>query len=74
MLLGYAKDDRFGKGLFAEFKLDEPKLKEAIEQIRGSQKVTDQNPEGKYESLEKYGRDLTEYARQGQVRSRHWAR
>jgi ATP-dependent Clp protease ATP-binding subunit ClpB len=67
MLLGYAKDDRFGKGLFAEFKLDEPKLKEAIEQIRGSQKVTDQNPEGKYESLEKYGRDLTEYARQGKL-------
>ncbi len=67
MLLGYAKDDRFGKGLFAEFKLDEPKLKAAIEQIRGSQKVTDQNPEGKYESLEKYGRDLTEYARQGKL-------
>ncbi len=67
MLLGYAKDDRFGKGLFAEFKLDEPKLKSAIEQIRGSQKVTDQNPEGKYESLEKYGRDLTEYARQGKL-------
>ena len=67
MLLGYAKDDRFGKGLFAEFKLDETKLRAAIEQIRGSQKVTDQNPEGKYESLEKYGRDLTEYARQGKL-------
>ncbi|PSB19254.1 ATP-dependent chaperone ClpB [Phormidesmis priestleyi ULC007] len=67
MLLGYAKDDRFGKGLFAEFKLDETKLRTAIEQIRGSQKVTDQNPEGKYEALEKYGRDLTEYARQGKL-------
>ena len=67
MLLGYAKDDRFGKGLFAEFKLDETRIRAAIEQIRGSQKVTDQNPEGKYESLEKYGRDLTEYARQGKL-------
>ena len=67
ILLGYAKDDRFGKGLFAEFKLDETKLRNAIEQIRGSQKVTDQNPEGKYEALEKYGRDLTEYARQGKL-------
>jgi ATP-dependent Clp protease ATP-binding subunit ClpB len=67
MLLGYAKDDRFGKGLLAEFKIDENKLKDAIEQVRGNQKVTDQTPENKYESLEKYGRDLTEYARQGKL-------
>ncbi|WP_414565169.1 MULTISPECIES: ATP-dependent chaperone ClpB [unclassified Anabaena] len=67
LLLGYAKDDRFGKSLFQEFGLDEGKLKNIIKQIRGSQKVTDQNPEGKYQSLEKYGRDLTEAARQGQL-------
>lgn len=67
LLLGYAKDDRFGKSLFQEFGLDEGKLKKTIKQIRGSQKVTDQNPEGKYQSLEKYGRDLTEAARQGQL-------
>ncbi len=67
ILLGYANDDRFGKGLFAEFRLDEAKLRTAIDQIRGSQKVTDQNPEGKYESLEKYGRDLTEFAREGKL-------
>ncbi|QZZ19466.1 ATP-dependent chaperone ClpB [Leptothermofonsia sichuanensis E412] len=67
MLLGYAGDDRFGKALFAEFRLDENKLKTAISEIRGSQKVTDQNPEGKYEALEKYGRDLTQYAREGKL-------
>ncbi|MEH2339971.1 ATP-dependent chaperone ClpB [Nostoc sp.] len=67
LLLAYAKDDRFGKGLFQEFGLDEAKLKNIIKQIRGSQKVTDQNPEGKYEALEKYGRDLTEAARKGQL-------
>ena len=67
LLLAYAKDDRFGKGLFQEFGLDEGKLKNIIKQIRGSQKVTDQNPEGKYEALEKYGRDLTEAARKGQL-------
>ncbi len=67
ILLGFTKDDRFGKGLFTESKLDETKLKQAIDQIRGSQKVTDRNPEGKYESLEKYGRDLTEMARQGKL-------
>lgn len=67
LLLAYAKDDRFGKGLLQEFGLDEAKLKNTIKQIRGSQKVTDQNPEGKYEALEKYGRDLTESARQGKL-------
>ncbi|MEH2350639.1 MAG: ATP-dependent chaperone ClpB [Nostoc sp.] len=67
LLLGYAKDDRFGKALFQEFALDESKLKNIIKQVRGSQKVTDQNPEGKYEALEKYGRDLTEAARKGQL-------
>lgn len=67
LVLGYAKDDRFGKSLFQEFGLDEGKLKNIIKQIRGNQKVTDQNPEGKYEALEKYGRDLTEAARQGKL-------
>jgi ATP-dependent Clp protease ATP-binding subunit ClpB len=67
LLLGYAKDDRFGKSLLQEFGLDETKLKNIIKEIRGKQKVTDQNPEGKYQSLEKYGRDLTEAARKGQL-------
>ncbi|MDF5729870.1 MAG: ATP-dependent chaperone ClpB [Rhizonema sp. PD38] len=67
LLLAYAKDDRFGKDVFQEFGLNEAKLKNIIKQIRGSQKVTDQNPEGKYEALEKYGRDLTEAARQGKL-------
>lgn len=65
VLLGYAQDDRFGRGLFQEFRLNEAELQETIEQIRGNQKVTDQNPEGKYQALEKYGRDLTEAARKG---------
>jgi ATP-dependent Clp protease ATP-binding subunit ClpB len=67
LLLGYAKDDHFGKSVLNEFKLDKNKLKTAIDQIRGSQKVTDQNPEGKYDALEKYGRDLTQMAREGKL-------
>jgi ATP-dependent Clp protease ATP-binding subunit ClpB len=67
LLLSYTKDDRFGKGLLQEFRVDEAKLKKAIEEIRGNQKVSDQNPEGKYQSLEKYGRDLTQAARQGKL-------
>ncbi|MDF0553392.1 ATP-dependent chaperone ClpB [Kamptonema sp. UHCC 0994] len=67
LVLAYTQDDRFGKGLFQEFKLDEAKLKKIIAQVRGNQKVSDQNPEVKYESLEKYGRDLTEFAREGKL-------
>ncbi len=67
LLLGFAQDNRFGKGLLQEFRIDENKLKETIKQVRGSQKVTDQNPEGKYEALEKYGRDLTQAAREGKL-------
>lgn len=67
LLLAYAQDDRFGKNLFKEFGLTENKLKDLIKQVRGNQKVTDQNPEGKYEALEKYGRDLTQLAREGKL-------
>src|SRR6266571_1685462 len=42
-------------------------LMQALQQVRGSQRVTDQNPEGKYQTLEKYGRDLTELARRGKI-------
>ncbi len=63
ILLAYAQDDRFGKALLSESNLTEANLKTAIDQIRGNQKVTDQTPENKYEVLEKYGRDLTQYAK-----------
>ncbi len=67
LVLAYLKDKRFGKPTFQSFNLNETKLKETIQQIRGTQKVTDQNPEGKYDALEKYGRDLTEAARTGKL-------
>jgi ATP-dependent Clp protease ATP-binding subunit ClpB len=67
LVLAYVKDDRFGRSLFQEFGLTETQLKQVITEIRGKQKVTDQNPEGKYEALEKYGRDLTQLAREGKL-------
>ncbi|MEM8779976.1 MAG: ATP-dependent chaperone ClpB [Cyanobacteria bacterium P01_G01_bin.49] len=67
LLLAYTKDDRFANNLFKEFELTERKLKDIIKQVRGNQQVTDQNPEGKYEALEKYGRDLTQLAREGKL-------
>ncbi len=47
--------------------IERAKLMQALQQVRGSQRVTDQNPEGKYQTLEKYGRDLTELARRGKI-------
>ena len=39
----------------------------ALQKIRGSQRITDQNPEAKYQALEKYGRDLTALAQRGKI-------
>src|SRR5436309_3453000 len=39
----------------------------ALKDVRGGQRVTDQNPEQKYQALQKYGRDLVEMARQGKI-------
>jgi ATP-dependent Clp protease ATP-binding subunit ClpB len=43
------------------------RLLQALVEVRGSARVTDQNPEDKYQALEKYGRDLTEAARRGKL-------
>ncbi|MDA0216684.1 MAG: ATP-dependent chaperone ClpB, partial [Cyanobacteria bacterium] len=67
LLLALAIDDRCGKQLLSQAGTNADKLKEAVQAIRGSQKVSDQNPEGTYESLEKYGRDLTQAAREGKL-------
>jgi len=47
--------------------LTRDKLFEALQKVRGHQRVTSQNPEGTYQALEKYGRDLTLLARQGKL-------
>ncbi len=67
LVLGFAKDERIGSKLLKELGLTENKLKEIIKEVRGKQKVSDQNPEGKYEALEKYGRELTQLAREGKL-------
>jgi len=43
------------------------RIYQSLTEVRGNQRVTDQNPEGKYQALEKYGRDLTDLARKGKV-------
>src|ERR1700730_3110879 len=53
--------------LLKQFGVTRDNLMQALQQVRGSQRVVDQNPEGKYQTLEKYGRDLTEQARRGKI-------
>ncbi|MDB6076934.1 MAG: ATP-dependent chaperone ClpB, partial [Akkermansiaceae bacterium] len=66
-LLAALKADSPAGQLLKDAGLDEAKVREAIEGVRGSQKVTDQDPEGKYQALEKYGTDLTARARAGKI-------
>ena len=67
LVLAFTKDDRFGKKLLQEYGLTENKLKDIIKQVRGKQKVSDRDPEGKYQALEKYGRELTQLAKEGKL-------
>jgi ATP-dependent Clp protease ATP-binding subunit ClpB len=52
---------------FKEAGVSRDSLLQALRKVRGNQRVTDQNPESKYQSLEKYGRDLTALAHQGKL-------
>jgi ATP-dependent Clp protease ATP-binding subunit ClpB len=67
ILLALTKKPGELQGLVKASGLSHDKLLRAIREIRGSQRVTDQEPEGKYQTLEKYGTDLTERARKGKI-------
>ena len=54
-------------GVFKKLGLTKERLLGALQQVRGHQRVTSQDPEGTYQSLEKYGRDLTKLAGQGKL-------
>jgi ATP-dependent Clp protease ATP-binding subunit ClpB len=54
-------------GIFKKLGLTKERLLGALQQVRGSQRVTSQDPEGTYQALEKYGRDLTRLAGQGKL-------
>ncbi|MBB5065150.1 ATP-dependent chaperone ClpB [Granulicella mallensis] len=51
----------------AAFGADHSAILKALQAVRGSQRVTDQNPEGKFQALAKYAKDLTEQARRGKL-------
>jgi ATP-dependent Clp protease ATP-binding subunit ClpB len=53
--------------LLKQHNITKDRIFETLTQVRGAQRVTDQNPEAKYQALERYGRDLTELARRGKL-------
>ena len=63
-----ATDDSGAAGrIFNQYGLTRERLMQALRDVRGSQRVTSQNPESTYEALERYGRDLTKLAAQGKL-------
>ncbi len=67
LLLAMTSDTGAVGRLFRELGLSREKLLAALRDVRGNQRVTTQNPEGTYQSLERYGRDLTKAAEQGKL-------
>ena len=67
VLLAASEDGGAAGRLFKEFGITRERLMQALREVRGSQRVTSQNPEATYEALEQYGRDLTRLAGQGKL-------
>jgi ATP-dependent Clp protease ATP-binding subunit ClpB len=67
LLLAILGDNGPAGKLCKEFGLNRARLESVLKDVRGSQRVTTQNPEATYEALEKYGRDLTQLAAQNKL-------
>jgi len=66
-LLAMAQHDRDVAALFEQSGIGYEKLLSALASVRGNQRITDADPEGKFQALEKYCRDLTDAARKGKM-------
>jgi ATP-dependent Clp protease ATP-binding subunit ClpB len=67
LLLAMLDDGGASGRLLKEMGLTRERLMQALQEVRGSQRVTSQDPEATYEALERYGRDLTKLAEQGKL-------
>ncbi|MFO0965281.1 MAG: ATP-dependent chaperone ClpB [Gemmataceae bacterium] len=67
LLLALIDDSGPAGKILKEFGVNRTRLMSALQSVRGNQRVTTQNPEATYESLEKYGRDLTQMAAQNKL-------
>ncbi|MCK5567723.1 MAG: AAA family ATPase, partial [Actinomycetia bacterium] len=54
-------------GLLKQYGVTKDRIYQILVEIRGNQRVTDQNPEDKYQALQKFGKDITELARKGKL-------
>jgi ATP-dependent Clp protease ATP-binding subunit ClpB len=67
LLLALAQADSKAKNVLKLNAIDEAAVLKSLQAVRGSSRVTDQNPEGKFQALEKYGIDLVERASRGKL-------
>jgi len=67
ILLGIIAKGKSSSALLRKFQVSRDKVLLALKEVRGTQRVTDQNPEGKYQALQKYARNLTSLAVQGKL-------
>ncbi len=67
LLLAMAVSKGPAKEVLSTFGVDQNRILNAMKEVRGSQPVTDEHAEEKYNALERYGRDLVEMARQGKL-------
>jgi ATP-dependent Clp protease ATP-binding subunit ClpB len=67
LLLALTDDTGAAGQTLKQFGVARDRLLKALQEVRGSQRVTSQNPEATYEALEKYGRDLTQFAAKGKL-------
>jgi ATP-dependent Clp protease ATP-binding subunit ClpB len=66
-LLALLASNSSSSKMLKESGVTQERLMSALASVRGNQRVTDADPEGKYQTLEKYGRDLTELAKKGKI-------
>ena len=67
LLLALAQVKSEAKEILSLNGVNHDAILQALKDVRGGQRVTDQNPEEKYQALQRYGRDLVEMARQGKI-------
>jgi len=67
LLLAMTADNGYTGQALKRLGITHERVLTALKDVRGNQRVTDANPEGKYQSLEKYGRELTDLARKGKI-------
>ncbi|MHB9035697.1 MAG: ATP-dependent chaperone ClpB [Armatimonadota bacterium] len=67
LLIGIASEPGKASQILSSVGASRDAIYQAMAEVRGTQRVTDQNPEDKYQALERYGRDLTEEARKGKL-------